>query len=289
MRLANLGTISVSLNPMRIALIADFDPAFPPHPATEAAVRHAADAIGVTVEPVWVATPELVPDSAAPLSGFAGVWIAPGSPYQSLYGALGAIRFARERDVPLLGTCGGFQHVVIEYARNVLGIVDAEHEEYLANNAEQTRLFISRLACSLAGRTMEVRLVPGSLAARAYGSRAAEEQYYCNFGINPEVVGALFGSGTPRRAFPTGAHGSAGASPSPASPSRASRSPFASTDLPAALQISGVDQDGEPRVTELTGHRFFVATLYVPQMRSQVGGPHPLVSAWLQAASRTVL
>jgi CTP synthase (UTP-ammonia lyase) len=53
--------------------------------------------------------------------------------------------------------------------------------------------------------------------------------------------------------------------------------------LPAALQISGVDQDGEPRVIELTGHRFFVATLFVPQTRSQVGRPHPLVAAFLAA------
>ena len=259
----------MSLNPMRIALIADFDPAFPPHPATEAAVRHAADAIGVTVEPVWVATPELVPDSAAPLSGFAGVWIAPGSPYQSLYGALGAIRFARERDVPLLGTCGGFQHVVIEYARNVLERHDAAHAEY---DPYSSQLFISRLACSLSGRTMEVRLVPSTLAAQAYRALSVEEQYYCNFGINPKMVSDLFGPG------------SAGASPSHDASMSAPAS--AATGSRRTLIVSGADQAGEPRVIELTGRRFFLATLYVPQMRSQVDQPHPLVTAWLGACKR---
>ena len=58
------------------------------------------------------------------------MWIAPASPYRSMRGALEAITFARSHDLPLLGTCGGFQHVVIEFARNVAGIPDAAHAEY---------------------------------------------------------------------------------------------------------------------------------------------------------------
>jgi CTP synthase (UTP-ammonia lyase) len=224
------------------------------------------------------------------------VWIAPGSPYQSLDGALAAIRFARERNVPLLGTCGGFQHVVLEWARNVLGIEDAAHEEYLPGTSEhphpnplpvgegaRPRLFISRLACSLVGQTMQVRLVPGTLAAAAYGSLEAEEQYYCNFGINPEVVSAFFGPGTPQREFPIGLGASPSHNASTAAPAAAD-----STASSRTLMISGVDQAGEPRVIELAGHSFFVATLYVPQMQSRPGRPHPLVSAWLNAAGRTV-
>jgi len=156
----------------RVALIADFDPGFPPHPATEAAVQQGAEKLGVEAEPVWIGTNELEPDAAARLAGFAGIWVAPGSPYQSLAGVLAAIRYARENDVPLLGTCGGFQHVVLEYARNVLGIADATHAEY---DPYASRLFISRLGCSLVGKTMEVRLSAGSRAAMAYGSLAAME------------------------------------------------------------------------------------------------------------------
>ena len=58
--------------------------------------------------------------------------------------------------MPLLGTCGGFQHVVLEYARNVAGIKDAAHAE---NDPDATVLFVTRLACSLAGRTMNSRLL----------------------------------------------------------------------------------------------------------------------------------
>ncbi len=56
--------------------------------------------------------------------------MAPGSPYKNMDNTLWTIRYAREHDIPLLGTCGGFQHVIIEIARNVLGIEDAEHAEY---------------------------------------------------------------------------------------------------------------------------------------------------------------
>jgi CTP synthase (UTP-ammonia lyase) len=103
------------------------------------------------VELVWMGTKDLEPNAAATLAGIAGVWVAPGSPYQSLAGVLAAIRCARENEVPLLGTCGGFQHVVIEYARSVLGIADATHAEY---DPYASHLFISRLACSLVGKTM---------------------------------------------------------------------------------------------------------------------------------------
>ncbi len=49
---------------------------------------------------------------------------------KSMKGTLAAIRFAREKDYPFIGTCAGFQYTVIEYARNQLGLEDAQHEEY---------------------------------------------------------------------------------------------------------------------------------------------------------------
>jgi len=132
---------------------------------------------------------------------------APWSPYKSLDGALRAIRFAREADVPLLGTCGGFQHVVIEYARNVLGFEDAQHAEYDPYTSE---LFVSELSCSLAGKRMEVRLADGSRAAQFYDGTEATEEYYCNFGLNPEHQRLLHAGG---------------------------------------LRVVGTDQDGEARVS----------------------------------------
>jgi CTP synthase (UTP-ammonia lyase) len=160
------------------------------------------------------------------LKGFDALWIAPGSPYKSLIGALNAIRYAREHDVPLLATCGGCQHVVIEYARNVLGFEDAAHAEY---DPYASNLFITPLSCSLVGQTMQVEIEPGSRVEAIYGSRSAFEQYYCNFGLNPKVQQKLHDAG---------------------------------------LRIVGRDANGEARILTLPKHRFFVATLFVPQLTS---------------------
>lgn len=221
-------------------MIGDFDPEFPPHAATNSALRHSAAALGASVEVRWHATDALVDCDLAKVLSHDALWCAPGSPYKSLDGALRAIRFAREAEVPLLGTCGGFQHIVLEYARNVLGFADAQHAEY---DPYASDLFITELSCSLAGQEMAVELAGDSRAAQFYGRTETREQYYCNFGLNPEHQRLLDDGG---------------------------------------LRVVGVDQDGEARVLELPDRRFFVATLFVPQLRSSPGSPHPLITAYLR-------
>jgi CTP synthase (UTP-ammonia lyase) len=98
-------------------------------------------------------------------------------------GALKAIRVAREQGVPLLGTCGGFQHVAIEFARNMLGIEGADHEE---SNPGASELVIVRLPVSLADHEHEVFFAPGSRVAAIYGASVAVEPFFCSYGLNPE-------------------------------------------------------------------------------------------------------
>src|SRR5439155_7222421 len=124
----------------RLAIIADFNSANASHIATNDAISHCAKSLGLALEPQWVATDELA-TSAKILDQFSGLWIGPASPYRSMEGALSAIRFARENKIPLLGTCGGFQHIILEYARNVLGFTEAAHEE---SAPSASKLFISR-------------------------------------------------------------------------------------------------------------------------------------------------
>lgn len=96
----------------RIGIIGDYDPGFEPHRATDAALGHAAAALSLGIEAVWLPTTSLdAPDAIRSLASFDGLWVAPGSPYHCMSGALAAIRFARESGLPLLGTCGGFQHI----------------------------------------------------------------------------------------------------------------------------------------------------------------------------------
>lgn len=90
---------------MRIGIIGDFNPESRYHLATHESIRHAALALAFSVEITWLPTPELEGVHAtANLEPFDGLWCAPGSPYDSMQGALDGIRYAREKGKPFIGT-----------------------------------------------------------------------------------------------------------------------------------------------------------------------------------------
>jgi CTP synthase (UTP-ammonia lyase) len=161
-----------------IGLVGDRNPANHVHLATEAAFADVPDAPAVE----WLATGRLSEPGAIDLLRYAGFLITPGSPYRSMEGALMAIRHAREHGVPLLGTCGGFQHLILEFARHVLGHMDANHEETSPGAPD---LAVTALACSLAGQTHPVRILTGTRAAAIYGVDEAPEPFFCSYGLNP--------------------------------------------------------------------------------------------------------
>ncbi len=176
---------------VRIAVVGDYQAGNETHEAIAASVdHHGCD--GLVAEVTWVPTDAVAAPPESLLQGLDGLWVAPGSPYRSLEGALAAIRHARLANLPLLGTCGGFQHVVLEYARHVLAFADAHHAEY---DPYASRLFITPLSCSLVGMAMEVHLEPGSRAAAAYGGTRVVERYYCNFGLNADHEAELVDGG----------------------------------------------------------------------------------------------
>ncbi len=170
---------------MIVAIVGDHNPSYPTHQFTDEAFAH------LGVEARWLPTPTL-DDDPAQLGGYDGVLISPGSPYVSTAGAIAGIQWARENDVPLLGTCGGFQHVVIEFARNVLGIRDAEHAEISPDASE---LVVVPLACSLVGQQQQIEIRPDTIAARVYSTTESTESFFCSYGLNPSYRGALEGGG----------------------------------------------------------------------------------------------
>jgi CTP synthase (UTP-ammonia lyase) len=168
-------------------LVGDYDARVPAHPAIPRALALAGDALGLAVEHEWLPTEEIRDE--AKLDGFDGIWCVPGSPYRSMEGALRAIRFAREQGRPFLGTCGGFQHAILEFARDVLGWEDADHDE-TAPGAK--RPVVAPLTCSLVETSDAIRFVSGSRIAAAYGVPEATERYRCRYGINPVFQAELF-------------------------------------------------------------------------------------------------
>ncbi|MHC8328386.1 CTP synthase C-terminal region-related (seleno)protein [Pseudomonas sp. LB1P83] len=166
---------------IRIALIGDYDPQVTAHQAIPVALGMAAEQLNVDVRFQWLTTDHI--NTATPLQNFDGFWCVPASPYRDMDGALRAIRFAREQQRPFLGTCGGFQHAVLEFARNVLGWEDAEHGE---THPDAARALLTPLACSLVEATDSIHLVEGSLIAKAYESAEIVEGYRCRYGVNPD-------------------------------------------------------------------------------------------------------
>jgi len=171
---------------IRIGLIGDYNESVTAHQAIPRALELAAGALGASIHDEWIPTQEI--EDVSRLNGFDGLWCVPASPYRSTEGALRAIRFAREQGRPFLGTCGGFQHAIIEYTRNVLGWADAIHAE---TAPEAARPVITPLACALVEKTDTIRFRQGSILAVAYGSREATEGYHCSYGINPAFLSAI--------------------------------------------------------------------------------------------------
>jgi CTP synthase (UTP-ammonia lyase) len=178
--------------PVRIALVGDYNPAVTAHRAIPEALAFAGRHLGVAVEPEWVHTTTIGPDVAARLAGFGGVWCVPASPYADTDAALAAIRFARESGRPFLGTCGGFQHALLEYARNVLGMRDAAHVETDPGAAVP---LVAPLACGLVEQTGTVFLLEGGRLREWYGRVEAVEGYHCRYGLNPAFEKVFAGSG----------------------------------------------------------------------------------------------
>jgi len=250
-----LAGMSALTEPVRIGILGDFNPEFRSHHATNDSLQHVARKLEIQVESEWLPTPSLLePGANAVLDSFDGLWASPGSPYKSFDGMLKGIEFARVHDRPFLGTCGGFQYTLIECARNVLGIHDATTAE---EDPNAKNIIIYPVACAvpnrapgapkLSGVVHNIHLRPGSYLASYYGGKEkVEEEYFCNFEVNPD---------------------------------------FEWTAMEAGFPVVARGPQGECRAIESPAHEFFVATLFQPQLSSRKNKPHPLVMAFVQAVA----
>ncbi len=177
--------LSAQKDTLRIALVGDYNHDVPAHQAIPLAIDDAAAVLDITADYDWLATTELT--SPEDLVGYDAIWLVPASPYKNADAAFIAARYARENSVPFLGTCGGFQHALIEYARNVFGWQDAAHAE----TDTAGRMVIAPLTCSLVEVADTIELRANTLIAKAYGQEEIEEEYRCNYGVSPEFAQEL--------------------------------------------------------------------------------------------------
>jgi CTP synthase (UTP-ammonia lyase) len=228
--------------PPNVALIGDYSAAVPAHRAIPRALELARQALGVALEWEWLPTRD-IRDAPRDLARFAAIWLVPASPYENMQGALAAIRFARETKRPFLGTCGGFQHALIEFARNVGGLATADHAE---TNPTGDILIVAPLTCSLVEKTGNVRFTAGSRLREIYGRDTAHEGYHCSYGVNSAHRAALERSGLTFTAFDD------------------------------AGDIRGTELSP-------AAHPFFIATLFQPERAALLGELPPVVRAFISA------
>jgi CTP synthase (UTP-ammonia lyase) len=159
--------------PTRLLIVGDRDTRFETHRA----IDHTIGLMPDDVEARWQPTDE--PFDAADADA---LWFAPGTPYRDDDAAFRAIEQARTGGIPMYGTCGGFQYMTLEFARNVAGIGNASHAE---TDPDAEEVVVAPLTCSLVGQRRTIHPVPSGRLAEILGAAPFSGFHYCNYGLNP--------------------------------------------------------------------------------------------------------
>ena len=186
------------------------------------------------------------------MQGLDGVLVAPGFGERGIEGKVKAVQYAREHGIPFLGICLGMQMAVIEFARNVLGLSNANSTEMDENTADPViALMEEQKTITNKGGTMRLgawdcELVAGTLAQNMYdGVTAISERHRHRYEFNNEYKEQLEAAG---------------------------------------LVASGINKEtGLVEVIEIPGHPWFIGVQYHPEYKSTVASPHPLFVGFVKA------
>ncbi|MEG1622907.1 MAG: CTP synthase [Alistipes sp.] len=188
---------------------------------------------------------------AEKLGGMAGILVAPGFGNRGIEGKIEAVRFAREQKIPFLGICLGMQCAVIEFARNVLGLKDANSSEMEQTANPVIDLMEEQKGVTAKGGTMRLgaypcQLMEGSKVATAYGTTQIAERHRHRYEFNSDYLAQFEAKG---------------------------------------MKAVGVNPETNlVEVIEIENHPWFVGTQYHPEYKSTVEHPHPLFVAFVRAA-----
>lgn len=239
--------------PLEIAIVGKYIRLSDAYLSVVEALRHAALATGGDLNIRWINSEEIQPLTVEEaLAGVHGVIIPGGFGHRGIDGKITAIQYARDRQIPFLGLCLGMQCSVIEWARHIAGIEDANSSEF---DAQATNPVINLLpeqqdVVDLGG-TMRLglypcRIAPNTLADRLYQQEVVYERHRHRYEFN-----------------------------------NAYRNLF----LETGYVVSGTSPDGRlVEIIELPSHPFFIASQFHPEFQSRPNRPHPLFRGFIQAA-----
>ena len=167
---------------MIISLIGDYNDQVDAHQAIPRALDLASNVLELEVKYEWIRTTQVNTDNIAEADA---IWCVPFSPYENPGAVIDAIRSARENDIPFLGTCAGYQHAALEFARNVLGYDNAASSE---DEPDTSMPLISAMICRLSAESGLINLQDGTRIAEIYSQFRINEEYNCGFGVNREYL-----------------------------------------------------------------------------------------------------
>lgn len=176
----------------RIAILGDFNPVHTTHHALNDSIRQSRNYFDQELQFDWIST-DIFNFKTAFMQQYCGLWIAPGSPYKDMKNVLDTISYVRVNNIPTFGNCGGFQHMIIEFARNVCGIINADHEE---TNPGSTEILISKLSCSLVEQQELLTITDkDSILFKIVQKETLTGKYFCNYGLNNQYLEVLKSNG----------------------------------------------------------------------------------------------
>jgi CTP synthase len=240
-------------DPVSIAIVGKYVNLHDAYLSVIESLKHGGFHHGAKVEITWVASDDLVAGGAAEtLAGADGILVPGGFGVRGVEGKVEAIRYAREAGVPFLGLCLGMQCAVIEFARGVCGLSDANSSEFEPTTPHPVidllpeQKDVTDLGGSMRLGAQPCHLVPGTRAAAAYGEQVVYERHRHRYEVNPAY----------RRTLEEG-----------------------------GMVVSGHSPDGRlVEIIELPDHPYFVAGQFHPELRSRPTRPHPLFREFIGAA-----
>jgi CTP synthase len=244
--------IEGSTRDVRIAVVGKYVTLPDAYLSVVESLKHAGFANGGRVEIKWIAADDLeTADLDESLGDVDGVLVPGGFGVRGIEGKVQAVRFARERGIPFLGICLGLQCAVIDFARAVAGLEDANSSEFDSSTPFPVVDILAGQDLDKMGGTMRLgaypcKLLPGSKAAEAYGCELVYERHRHRYEVNPRLRRRL---------------------------------------TEAGLVCSGESPDGTlVEIIELSDHPWFVAGQFHPEFKSRPDRPHPLFREFVRAA-----
>ena len=217
------------------------------------ALRHAGYSLDAEVKIRWIDSENITAQNVGEtLSGLDGIIVPGGFGKRGIEGMILSARYARENNVPYFGICLGMQIAVIEYARNVLGLADADSGEFSPVCAHKVIDFMPGQSDEISkGGTLRLGaypccIQPGTTMERCYGAREISERHRHRYELNNDYRDALTSHG---------------------------------------LTLSGISPDGRlVETVELSERLFYVGVQYHPEFKSRPNRPHPLFLGFIGAA-----